>query len=111
MKILVIGGCGFVGSSLVKFLIHSNHKVTVFDKKNKLINNFQHRNLKFIKGDIYSISHLDKSIKNNDVVYHLAGLSDLNDTLNKPIETVKYNILGTVNILELCVKYKIKSHN
>ena len=43
-----------------------------------------------------------------DYVLHFAGLSDLNKALNKPIETIKFNILATANLLKLSLKNNIK---
>ena len=106
MKIIVIGGNGFVGQSLVQELINEKHDVTVFDKVDALKKN-NHKNLSFINGDIFSESQIDSAIKKHDIVYHLAGMSDLNETLYKPLETIKYNIIGTVNILQSCVKHKL----
>ena len=42
------------------------------------------------------------------VIFHLAALSDLEDAMFKPLQTVRNNILGTVNILELARKFKVK---
>ena len=108
MNIVVLGGGGFVGSHLVKELAINNHKVTVFDIKEPNLSNTITKKINFFKGDITSSNNLDKILKNANIVYHLAGLSDLNDTLHKPKETVTTNILGTVEVLQSCVKNKIK---
>ena len=42
------------------------------------------------------------------MVYHLAGISDIGDAMISPIKTSKINILGTLNILEGCVKFRVK---
>ena len=105
MKILVTGGSGFLGSHLADKLSDAGHKVIIYDlKKSKWLK----KNQKMVVGDILDAKIIEKEIKNSDIVYHFAGLSDLEEALDKPIETVKRNILGTVNILELCKKYKIR---
>ncbi len=106
MNCLITGGCGFLGLHLVEELIRQKHKVVIFDK-------FRSKNLpkkinKFYKGDIKNIKSLEKSFKNIDLVFHFAALSDLNKAMNKPHDSVNYNILGTVNTLELCKKFKVK---
>jgi len=105
MKILIIGGCGFLGSHLADELFRRGHKIVLFDKKKtKKIN----RKYKTIIGDIQNLSSLKKAIKDSEIVYHYAGIADIGEALENPINTVKTNILGTVNILELCKKYKVK---
>ena len=104
MNILVIGGNGFVGKHLVNHLVVRNHKVKIID----LVYNPNLKKIDQIIGDFNDNKILEKGFKNIDVVYHLGGLSDLNDTLHKPIETVNINIIGTINVLEACKKYKIK---
>jgi len=90
-KILVIGGAGYVGSSLVPLLLENNYEVTVFDL---LIygNNLPKNNNKFnlVKGDIRDIALLKRFIINFDQVIHLACISndpsfELNPILGKDI--------------------------
>ncbi len=89
-KIVITGGAGYVGSVLTPYLISKGHKITVLDlmlygdtlKKDK--------NLKILKGDIRNIELLKETIKGNDVVIHLACISndpsfELNPTLGKEI--------------------------
>lgn len=105
MKITVTGGSGFVGSHIADQFSKNGHEVTIFDKKESL---WLRKDQKIIIGDLQNESNLKKAIYNANVVCHFAALSDIEDALNKPIETVNENILGTVKVLELCCKYKIK---
>lgn len=101
MKILITGGCGFLGSAVAKFLIKMKHEVLVIDKiKNNKFRTF--------KSTILNKKKLDNKFRNIDTVFHFAGLSDLDDASNKPYEAAKHNILGTINILDLCLKHKVK---
>ena len=63
---------------------------------------------KFVKGNILNIREIEKVIRKNEVVFHFAALADLNEAINKPLDTVRINILGTVNALEASKKFKIK---
>jgi nucleoside-diphosphate-sugar epimerase len=90
-KILIIGGAGYVGSSLVPLLLENNYEVTVFDL---LIygNNLPKNNNKFhlVKGDIRDVALLKRFIINFDQVIHLACISndpsfELNPILGKDI--------------------------
>ncbi len=105
MKILVIGGTGFLGYHLVEFLESKGHKVKIFDKK---IGHFKNKRKKVILGDINNFAKIAKAIKNQDIVYNFAAISDIGESISNPIGTAKNNILGNLTILDLCVKNKIK---
>tara|TARA_E500000178_G_C16996807_1_gene743601 strand:- start:247 stop:1104 length:858 start_codon:yes stop_codon:yes gene_type:complete len=98
MKILVTGGSGFLGSHIADELSKRGHEVIILDKKKS---KWIKKNQKFIIGNILNIKKVNKAIKGVKIIFHIAALADLEDALHKPIETVKNNILGTVNILEI----------
>ena len=105
MKITVTGGSGFLGSHVADELSKRGHKVIIFDKKkSKWIRSDQ----KMFIGNILNPNDLENVIKNTDVVFHFAALADLDQALKNPINTVKVNILGTVQVLELCRKHNVK---
>lgn len=105
MKITVIGGSGFLGSHVADQLSISGHQVRIFDMK---ISPWLRPDQEMIVGDLMNLEDIDKAIQGSDVVYHFAALADLNVAITKPIETVKINVLGTVQVLEICRKYGIK---
>lgn len=105
MNITVIGGSGFLGSHVADQLSIAGHSVKIFDKK---LSPWLRADQKMIIGDLMNLDDIDKAICDSDVVYHFAALADLNEAINKPIETVKVNVLGTVQILESCRKYDVK---
>tara|TARA_E500000178_G_C17037425_1_gene764256 strand:+ start:8308 stop:9165 length:858 start_codon:yes stop_codon:yes gene_type:complete len=98
MKILVTGGSGFLGSHVADELSKRGHEVIIFDKKKS---KWIKKNQKFVIGNILDIKKINNVIKGVKIIFHIAALADLEDALHKPIETVKNNILGTVNILEI----------
>ena len=105
MQIAVIGGSGFLGSHLSDALSKKGHKVKIFDrKKSKWIK----KNQKMIIGNILNLSSLTKVIKGSQIVYNFAALADIDYAKYRPIETVKINILGTLNALTLSKKYNVK---
>ncbi len=104
-KSLVIGGSGFLGSHLIQTLLEKKHKVFNYDNRKSKI---KHKNVNFINGDILNEKMLDQSIKNKDYIFLFAGLSDLDESLIKPIETVKLNVLALCLIAKYCVKHKVK---
>jgi UDP-glucose 4-epimerase len=105
MNITVIGGSGFLGSHVADQLSIAGHSVKIFDKK---LSPWLRADQQMIIGDLMNLEDIDKAICDSDVVYHFAALADLNEAINKPIETVKVNVLGTVQILESCRKYDVK---
>jgi len=105
MKIIVFGGAGFLGSHVADALSDAGHEVTVFDRKESP---YLRDDQKFIQGDILDQRLLDDVIKLNDIVYHFAGIADIDECAERPVDTVRYNILGTVELLESSRKAKIK---
>lgn len=105
MKVIVFGGSGFVGSHLADALTNAKHEVTIFDMKPSP---YLQASQKFIQGDILDSEAIKKAIEGQDVIYHFAGLADLDDALARPIDTVRLNVLGCVNLLEATRHANIK---
>jgi UDP-glucose 4-epimerase len=61
-----------------------------------------------IIGNILDKKKVESAIKDCDHVYHFAGMADIEEAHNKPLDTIEKNILGTTTILEACRKHKIK---
>ena len=104
-QITVLGGSGFLGSALSDLLAKKNYKVVIFDIKKKT---HLKANQKFIRGSILNIKKLSKAIKGSRIVLNFAALADMDLAKDKPLDTIKINILGTVNSLILCKKFKVK---
>jgi UDP-glucose 4-epimerase len=104
-KILVFGGSGFMGSHLADELIKNNKKVLIYDTKK---NPFLKKNQKFLRGNILDKKKVIKSSKNFKIIYHFAGITDLEEANLNPMSTIYTNIIGTINILEACKINKIK---
>ena len=105
MNIVVLGGSGFMGSHVCDALSKKGYNVKIFDlKKSKWIK----KNQKMIIGNILNLSSLDKAIRGSQIVYNFVALSDIDYAKYRPIETVKINILGTLNALTLSKKYNVK---
>jgi UDP-glucose 4-epimerase len=95
----VIGGAGFLGSYVADQLSAAGYKVRVYDRvESKWLRPEQ----RMIVGDLLDLKSLTDAIAGCDVVYNFAAIADLNDALDKPLQTVQVNVLGTVNALEAC---------
>ena len=97
--IIVFGGSGFIGSHVSDKLSDAGHNVTIFDNRPS---SWLRSDQKIIIGDITDIDKVQDAIKNNEVVYNYAALSDINEAINDPVKTVDINIKGNLNILEAC---------
>ncbi len=105
MKVIVFGGSGFLGSHVADALTAAGHAVTVYDLQPSL---YLQRSQKMILGDILDEKLVREAVKGQDIIFNFAGLADIDDAKNKPIETVQYNILGNVILLEAARQEGIK---
>ena len=103
MRIFVTGGAGFIGIHLCKKLALL-HEVTVYDNfSNSNKENFPTiEHVTLIVGDILDNSKLFNSMKNHDLVIHLAAKTDVINSVNNPDDTFETNVRGTQNILDSC---------
>ena len=109
MRIFVTGGAGFIGTHLCKKLT-SLHTVTVYDNfSNSNKESFPAmENVTLIVGDILDNSKLFDSMKNHDVVIHLAAKTDVIDSIHNPDDTFQTNVHGTFNVIKACELNKNK---
>ena len=109
MKVLVTGGAGFIGSHVVDRLIDEGCEVVVVDDlssgKEKNIN----KKAKFYKLNIQdSILESVFQKEKPDYVNHHAAQMDVRRSVSDPLFDAKVNVLGTINLLQNCIKYKVK---
>lgn len=111
-KIMITGGAGFIGSSLIRFLInHTNNQVLNFDNLtyasnlNSLAKINKHKRYKFVKGNICNKKIVSKLFKDfqPDIVMHLAAESHVDRSIENPMNFIQTNIIGTMVMLE-CAK-------
>lgn len=100
MKVLVTGGCGFLGSHLVDALLEAGHQVTVLDRAEGRSGWRPAAGLTMLTGALDDGEVLARAVAGQDAVYHLAGFADLNAAKTQPMLTVQANIVGTVNLIE-----------
>ncbi len=130
-KVLITGGAGFIGSAVAKKLIERGDEIVIVDNFNDYYNpklkydriKIFLKGLKFklYKGDIRNYKLLEKifSVENRsasggkkekiDKVVHLAALAGVRSSLKEPVLYEEVNVIGTINLLEMAVKYKIKN--
>ena len=117
MKILVTGGCGFIGSHTCCELLDNDYEVVVIDNLSNSkedvidkIKEIKNKNLKFYKGDLCDKELVDKifKIENIDAVIHFAGLKAVGESVKKPLLYYRNNIDSTLTLLEVMNKYNVK---
>ncbi|HTZ42092.1 MAG TPA: GDP-mannose 4,6-dehydratase [Candidatus Omnitrophota bacterium] len=104
----ITGGDGFLGSNLARRLLDLGMFVTVFSEKGHEIKNLQdirnNKNLKFIEGDLTDAEKVSELIHNQDYLFHFAWQTDLKKSMVHPIDDLKNDLAGILNILETCRK-------
>lgn len=109
MRILVLGGAGYIGSHTVYELIDAGHEVVVIDN---LLTGFKeavHPQAKFYKGDIRDKEFLDEVFEreNIDGIIHFAASSQVGESMVNPLKYYNNNLCGTEVLLESMVKHGI----
>lgn len=108
-KVLVTGGAGFIGSTLVRRLLDANYRVTVLDNLSTgLAENLpKNSSLKLIKGDVRDFDLVSKVIQTNPFVVHLAAQAFIPFSYEMPLQVAEINAIGSINILKACKDNKI----
>ena len=113
MKILITGGAGFIGSHLAERLVEEGNQVVVIDNLSTgRLENIEsiktNGNFHYTIGSILNRELLEKLMEGVDQVYHLAAAVGVKYIIENPLLSLRTNILGTENVLELANKYKAK---
>jgi GDP-4-dehydro-6-deoxy-D-mannose reductase len=137
-KILITGANGFIGSHLIDFIIDRNFEIYGLERKNQIYRNLSHyldentadvnierqifcgenikiptvnNSLALIECDIKNTSLLERIIKNlkPKFIFHFAAQPYIIPSWEDPIDTIKTNVIGTLNIFEPIRKYGLKT--
>ena len=108
MKLLITGGCGFLGSNLAQEAIQRGDDLVVFDNLSRSgsIDNLawlkSQGEFRYIHGDIRNINDVDRLVADvkPDAIFHLAGQVAMTTSIANPRMDFEVNVLGTFNLLE-----------
>ena len=109
MRVLVTGGAGFIGSHLADALIARGDQVVALDNfSTGSTANIKHitKNFEIIDGDIRNAELIKETIKDVDLVFHMAAALGVNTILESPLESISTNIAGSEVVLNAAAHHK-----
>jgi len=115
MNVLITGGLGFIGSNLFNFMVkkYPNYKLVILDSETYAADESNIENISRARIIKFSITERERLFKLFETyefshVIHLAAESHVDNSIKNPMEFVNTNIIGTINLLDACVKYGIE---
>ncbi|HEV3092214.1 MAG TPA: NAD-dependent epimerase/dehydratase family protein [Candidatus Cybelea sp.] len=102
-SVLVTGGAGFIGSHIVADLLRGGHRVTIFDNfSSGLRENLAafDGDVEIVEGDILDAEALKAAARGKDAISHQAAQLEITKCLDDPIDDMRTNLVGTINVLE-----------
>ena len=109
MRVLVTGGAGFIGSHLADALIARGDQVVALDNfSTGSTANIKHitKNFEIIDGDIRNTELINDTVKDVDLVFHMAAALGVNTILESPLESISTNIVGSEVVLNAATNHK-----
>jgi dTDP-L-rhamnose 4-epimerase len=113
VKVLVTGGCGFVGSHLVDRLVHDGYDVKVYDILEPQVHGnrkpaYLNKDAEYIYADIRNREKLKKTLKGIEIIFHEASQVGVGQSMYKIEKYVSHNSYGTAVLLDLLVNTRNK---
>jgi UDP-glucose 4-epimerase len=107
MRILVLGGSGFLGSHIVDKFLAEKHDVTVYDLYPERFRRSP-SGIKFHTGDFGNVGALDELIATGfDAVIHCVSTTTPKSSNESPEFDIQSNVIGTLYLLDICVKHNV----
>lgn len=104
MRVLVLGGSGFLGSHIVDKFLREKHDVTVYDLYPERFRRSP-KGIKFVTGDFGNVGALDELISAGfDAVIHCVSTTTPKSSNESPEFDIQSNVIGTLNLLDICAR-------
>ena len=112
MKLIVTGGCGFIGSHFVDLCVEKNDDLIILDslltgKMENIIDSKKSGRVEFLNNDIRNLNEIKSKFIDADAIVHFAAYTGVMESLEKPLEFTDVNVMGTLNLLEICREFNI----
>ncbi|HEY3340587.1 MAG TPA: UDP-glucose 4-epimerase GalE [Anaerolineae bacterium] len=109
MNILVVGGAGYIGSTVAQLLVEAGLNVFVFDDLSKGHRQAIPAQAQFIHGDLASLDDINMAMDASraDAVFHFAALIEAGESMQKPAPYFRANVANTINLLEACATHQV----
>ncbi len=110
MKVLVLGGVGFIGSHVVDALLDEGYEVRIFDREGVKKDNIEHvlDRVELVKGDFTNEAHLKKVVKGIDYIVHSISTTLPKGSNENPVYDISSNLISTLHLLDAAVAEGVK---
>mgnify|MGYP000935161549 FL=1 len=112
--LLITGGTGSFGNAVLRNFLNTDIKeIRIFSrdelKQDDMRKKYNNDKLKFYLGDVRDVNSLDDAIRGVDYIFHAAALKQVPSCEFYPMQAVQTNVIGTENVLNVAIKYKVKN--
>jgi UDP-glucose 4-epimerase len=110
IKVVITGGCGFIGSHIAEYWDSQNAEIHIIDNlRSGYLKNIEHiKNATFHNVSITDREEVFKIMEGVTYVHHLAAMVSVPESVQNPLECVKINVNGLINVLDAAVENKVK---
>ncbi|MBC8179773.1 NAD-dependent epimerase/dehydratase family protein [candidate division KSB1 bacterium] len=111
MRVLVLGGDGFLGSHFVDQAVKAGHEITVFDRFPYLTSkNLEHQRgkVRFISGEFASRDTVSKALEGQDIVYHFICSSNPAESWHDPFLEINQNLTASIQFFQLAALKEVR---
>ncbi|KTC67933.1 NAD dependent epimerase/dehydratase family protein [Legionella birminghamensis] len=115
MRILITGGCGFIGSHIADLLIKKGHEVSVIDdlssgSMSNIAHLSNHPNFHFSQADILTWPKLQEMVSWSECIYHLAAIIGVFRVITEPLNVMEVNLTATGRLFKAVSESRSKPH-
>lgn len=107
MKILILGGGGFIGVNLAKRLVDEGHAVVVYNRGRSLLRPVP-PGAEYVEGELGNYGLIREAVEGIEIVYHLVSTTLPKTSNDDPVYDVRSNVVDTIQLLDACVAAKVR---
>lgn len=118
-KILITGGCGSIGSEVLRqllniginnIIVYDNSELGIFSIKNEINKKYKENCVKFILGDVIDYNHVKNVFEEHlpNFIFHCAAYKHVNIVEEFPQEAIRVNIIGSKNVADIALKCNVE---